>query len=79
MHRDIEDFSVFPAQLSECLETLEYCMVGNSERRRASRENGMRLEHAVNSEVRGYLPSMGESQGLSQPGEQVEQLFERAG
>jgi diguanylate cyclase len=76
-HRDAEASSVFLAQLSERLEALDHYMVGDSERRRASRESGMRLGRAVSSEVGGLSASMDENQGLAQLREQVIQALDR--
>ena len=76
-HRDAEASSVFLAQLSERLEALDDYMLGDSERRRPSRESGMRLGRAVSSEVGGLSARMEENQGLAQLREQVIQTLDR--
>ncbi len=76
-YRDAEASSVFLAQLSERLEALDHYMLGDSDRRRASRESGMRLGRAVSDEVGGLSASMDEGQGLAQLREQVIHTLDR--
>ncbi len=66
-HQDAEASSRFLAQLTERLEAIDHYMLGDSERRKASRESSMRLGKAVSSEVGGLSASMdegGELEGL---------------
>lgn len=70
-HQDAEASSSFLAQLSERLQAIDSYMQGDSQRRRASRESGMRLGRAVSDEVGGLSRRMQGEQNLQQLREQV--------
>ncbi len=70
-HQDAEASSSFLAQLTERLEAIDSYMQGDSERRRASRESGVRLGRAVSDEVGGLSRRMQGEQDLQQLRDQV--------
>jgi len=63
-HQDAEVSSIFLAELTERLEAIDNYMLSDSNRRRASRESGMRLGRAVSDEVGGLSASMQDGQEL---------------
>jgi len=61
---DAEASSVFLAQLTQRIEAIDQYMQGESARRRAARESGVRLGRAVSDEVGGLSASMDEGGDL---------------
>lgn len=76
-HQDAEASSRFLAQLTERLEAIDLYMQGDSERRKASRESGLRLGKAVSSEVGGLSASMDEGGALEGLHRQVIDTLDR--
>ncbi|RMG34360.1 MAG: GGDEF domain-containing protein [Gammaproteobacteria bacterium] len=76
-HQDAEASSRFLAQLTERLEAIDQYMQGDSERRKASRESGIRLGKAVSSEVGGLSASMDEGGELAGLRRQVIDTLDR--
>ena len=76
-HQDAEASSVFLAQLTERLEAIDHYMLGDSERRQASRASGVALGEAVSNELGGLSASMQGEQELPAQREQVLGVLDR--
>ena len=76
-HQDAEASSVFLAQLTERLEAIDHYMLGDSERRQASRASGVALGEAVSNELGGLSASMQGEQELPALREQVLGVLDR--
>ncbi len=76
-HQDAEASSVFLAQLSERLGAIDHYMLGDSERRQASRASGVALGEAVSNELGGLSASMQGEQELPALREQVLGVLDR--